>query len=94
MIRQSPGWPRMLELAPTLIYDLTLSNGGVVPRERLARIAVPTVAVSGGASAAGAAIADAIPGARHVVLDGQSHAVAHDVIAPLLIRVFGSMGTT
>lgn len=91
MIRQSPGWPRMLELAPALVYDLALSNGGVVPRQRLARIGVPTVTVSGGASAewaarAGAAIADAVPGARHVVLAGQTHAVAHEVIAPLLIE--------
>jgi pimeloyl-ACP methyl ester carboxylesterase len=91
MIRQSPGWPRMLELAPALVYDLTLGNGGIVPRERLAGIAVPTVAVSGGASPewaarAGAAVADAVPGARHVVLDGQTHAVAHEVIAPLLLE--------
>lgn len=95
MIRQSPGWPRMLELAPTLAYDLALTDGGVVPRERLARIGVPTVAVSGGASPewaarAGAAIADAVPGARHVVLAGQTHAVTHEAIAPVLIDAFGS----
>jgi pimeloyl-ACP methyl ester carboxylesterase len=95
MIRQSPGWPRMLELAPALVYDLTLGNGGVVPRERLAAIAVPAVAVSGGSSPewaarAGAAVADAVPGARHVVLDGQTHAVAHDAIAPFLIDVLGA----
>ena len=94
MIRQSPGWPRMLELAPALVYDLTLGNGGVVPRERLTGISVPTVAVSGGASEdwaarAGAAVADAVPGARHVVLDGQTHAVAHETIAPLLIDSLG-----
>jgi pimeloyl-ACP methyl ester carboxylesterase len=93
MIRQSPGWPRMLELASGLVYDLTLCNGGVVPRERLARIGVPAVAVSGGASGewasrAGAAVADAVPGARHLVLDGQTHAVAHDAIAPLLLGAF------
>jgi pimeloyl-ACP methyl ester carboxylesterase len=95
MIQQSPGWPRMLELAPALVYDLTLANGGVVPRERLARIGASTVAVTGGASPewaarAGAAIADTVPGARHVVLDGQTHAVAHEVIAPLLIDAFGA----
>jgi pimeloyl-ACP methyl ester carboxylesterase len=93
MIRQSPGWPRMLELAPGLVYDLTLCNGGVVPRERLARIGVPAVAVSGGASGewasrAGAAVADAVPGARHVVLDGQTHAVAHEAIAPVILEAF------
>lgn len=95
MIRQSADWPRMLGLAPGLVYDLTLANGGVVPGERLARIAVPTVAVSGGASGgwaarAGAAVADAVPGARHVELDGQTHAVAHDAIAPLLIDSLGT----
>jgi pimeloyl-ACP methyl ester carboxylesterase len=93
MIRQSPGWPHLLELAPGLVYDLTLCNGGVVPHERLARIGIPTVAVSGGASPewaprAGAAIAAAVPGARHVVLEGQTHAVAHEAIAPLLLDAF------
>jgi pimeloyl-ACP methyl ester carboxylesterase len=93
MIRQSPGWPRMLELAPGLVYDLTLCDGGVVPRERLARVGVPAVAVSGGASGewasrAGAAVADAVPGARHLVLDGQTHAVAHEAIAPVILEAF------
>jgi hypothetical protein len=99
MIRQSPGWPRMLDLAPALVYDITLCNGGVVPRERLAGIGVPTVAVSGAASSewaarAGAAVAGAVPGARHVVLDGQTHAVAHDAIARLLIDSFGAGSPT
>jgi pimeloyl-ACP methyl ester carboxylesterase len=90
MLRQGPGWPRMRELAPPLVYDLTLCNSGVVPRERLARIGVPTVTISGGSSPewaghACAGVAAAVPGARHVVLDGQTHAVAHDVVAPVLI---------
>ena len=93
MLQQGPGWPRMRELAPPLVYDLTLCNGGVVPRERLARIGVPTVTISGGSSPewagrACAAVAAAVPGARHVVLDGQTHAVAHDVVAPVLIDHF------
>ncbi|MCU1607372.1 MAG: alpha/beta hydrolase [Modestobacter sp.] len=93
MLQQGPAWPRMRELAPPLIYDLTLCNGGVVPGERLARIDVPTVTVSGGSSPewagrACATVAAAVPGARHVVLDGQTHAVAHDVVAPLLIDRF------
>ncbi|SDY39805.1 hypothetical protein SAMN05661080_03355 [Modestobacter sp. DSM 44400] len=48
MMRTGAGWPRMCELAPTLVYDLTLTNGGVVPVERLARIAVPTLVLAGG----------------------------------------------
>jgi len=94
MIQQGPGWPRMSELAPPLVYDLTLCNGGVVPHERLSQIGVPTVLVSGGSSPrwAGrscASVAAAVPGARHVVLDGQTHAVASDAVAPLLLDHFG-----
>jgi pimeloyl-ACP methyl ester carboxylesterase len=93
MLRQGPGWPRMRELAPALVYDLTLCNGGVVPVERLARIDVPTVTLSGGSSPewagrACAAVTAAVPGARHVVLDGQTHAVADDVVARTLIDHF------
>jgi hypothetical protein len=95
MVQQGPGWPRMRELAPSLVYDLTLCNGGVLPRERLARIGVPTVTISGGSSpewagGACAAVAAAVPGARHVVLAAQTHAVAHDMVAPVLIDHFRS----
>ena len=93
MLQQGPDWPRMRELAPSLVYDLTLCNGGVVPGERLARIGVPTVTISGGSSPgwagrACAAVAAAVPGARHVVLDGQTHAVAPDMVAPVVIDHF------
>jgi pimeloyl-ACP methyl ester carboxylesterase len=93
MLQQGPDWPRMRELAPSLVYDLTLCNGGVVPGERLARIGVPTVTISGGSSPgwagrACATVAAAVPGARHVVLDGQTHAVAPDMVAPVVIDHF------
>ena len=95
MLQQGPGWPRMRELAPPLVYDLTLCNSGVLPHERLARIDVPTITVSGGASPEWAAractgVAAAVPGARHVVLDGQDHAVAPDAVAPVLLEHFRS----
>jgi pimeloyl-ACP methyl ester carboxylesterase len=93
-IRQSPGWPRMRELAPALVYDLALTSGGVVPGERLAHVPVPTLAVSGGASPewaprACAGIAGVVRGARHETLPGQNHAVAHEAVAPLLLDWFG-----
>jgi pimeloyl-ACP methyl ester carboxylesterase len=91
--RQSPWWPRMRALAPTLVHDLLLSNGGVVPRERLARVAVPALALSGGASPEWAAracteVAAAVPGARAQVLPGQTHAAQDDVLAPVLVEWF------
>ena len=36
MIKAGPDWPGMLAIAHTLAYDITLSNGGVLPVERLA----------------------------------------------------------
>jgi pimeloyl-ACP methyl ester carboxylesterase len=93
MMQQGPGWAHMRALAPPLVYDLTLSNGGEVPSERLATIGVPALALSGGdspewAARAGAAVAAAVPGARHLVVDGQTHAVAHEAIAPILAAHF------
>jgi pimeloyl-ACP methyl ester carboxylesterase len=93
VLQQGPGWPRMRELAPSLVHDLTLCNGGAVPGERLARVRVPTVTISGGSSPewagrACAGVAAAVTGARHVVLDGQTHAVAHDAVAPVLVDHF------
>jgi hypothetical protein len=91
--RQSPYWPRMRGLAPTLVNDLTLCNRGVLPRDRFARIGVPTLAAYGGASPewagrACAEVAAAVPGARTAVLEGQTHGAADDVVAALLIGWF------
>jgi pimeloyl-ACP methyl ester carboxylesterase len=65
----------------------------VVPRERLARVAVPALALSGGASPEWAAracteVAAAVPGARAQVLPGQTHAAQDDVLAPVLVEWF------
>jgi pimeloyl-ACP methyl ester carboxylesterase len=91
--RQSPWWPRMRALAPTLVHDLLLCNRGLVPAERLARVAVPTLAISGGESPPWAAracadVAAAVPGARTLVLEGQTHGAADDVLAPVLVEWF------
>ena len=88
-MRNEPFWPRMVQLAPTLPNDLILADGGRVPAERLSHITVDTVTVSGGNSHAWAArscaaIAAAVPHARHEVLAGQTHAAADDVLAPWL----------
>jgi hypothetical protein len=85
----------MRELAPSLVNDLTLCNGGVAPRDRIVRVGVPTLAVSGGASPewagrACAEVAAVVPGARTAVLEGQTHGAADDVVAPLLIEWFVS----
>lgn len=92
-MRSGPGWPRMTELAPTLVYDLALTDGGRVPVERLTRVAVPTVALAGGASPPWAtqatrAVAAAVPGARQSVVGGQHHGIPADAVAPVLRELF------
>ena len=92
-MRTSPYWPRMEAMAHTLPYDITLCNGGVVPAERLAGIAVPVLALAGGNSPDWAQqavhdIAAAVPDGRSQVLGGQDHGVSDDVLALVLTAFF------
>ncbi len=91
----SPGWSHMEAMAHTLPYDLAICGDQFIPRGRLANIQVPTLALSGGESPDWArnavdAVAAAIPRAQHASLDGQTHGVADDVIAPVLVHFFSS----
>jgi pimeloyl-ACP methyl ester carboxylesterase len=85
-MRRSPYWALGEALAPTLAYDAAVMGDGAIPAEELARIAVPTTALAGGASPewmreSAAAAAAAIPRADVEVLPGQTHDVAPDVLA-------------
>ncbi|MGI9097449.1 MAG: alpha/beta fold hydrolase [Solirubrobacteraceae bacterium] len=94
-IKQAPAWPGMVATAHTLPYDIAVVEAdGSIPTDRLATIAVPTLAMDGAASPAWAgnavaAVAEAVPGAQQVTLDGQDHAVADAAVAPVLIDFLG-----
>ncbi|BCB87183.1 alpha/beta fold hydrolase [Phytohabitans suffuscus] len=83
-MRASPAWPFLVGLAHTLPYDIALCGPDLtVPTDRLAKIAVPTLTMAGGASpawfpAAAQAVADAIPGASYRTIEGQDHGVLHN----------------
>lgn len=91
-MRADPVWAWFTGLAHTLPYDATICPPGLVlPADRLSRITAPTLAIAGGNSppwmlAAARAVADAIPGARYVTLQGQDHSsLQHpDALAPVL----------
>lgn len=92
-IKQSPAWPGMVAVAHTLPYDIAVVGDDAVPVERLATITVPTLAIDGGASPAWArnalaAVAEAVPRAQRITIDGQDHGVADDAVAPVLIDFF------
>jgi pimeloyl-ACP methyl ester carboxylesterase len=92
-MRGSPGWPRFEAIAPTLAYDAAALGDGTVPRAEAEQVKVPTIVIDGEASPpslrdAAAALAAAIPDARHLTLAGQTHDVSPDALAPVLIEFF------
>jgi pimeloyl-ACP methyl ester carboxylesterase len=91
--RQSPMWAGMEAVAPTLAYDDTVLGDGLVPRERLASVSVPVLAVAGGASPdwlqeATRAVAEAAPKGAYRNLEGQTHMVDPNALAPVLAEYF------
>ena len=93
-MRQHPMWPMFEAVAPTLAYDAAvLGEDASVPTERAARVAVPALVMDGGASypfmhVTAVALADAMPNGRHRTLEGQTHEVAAEAIAPVLVEFF------
>lgn len=94
-MRTQPGWATFEAIAPTLAYDDEVLGDGSVPRDLASTIAVPALVLAGGASPqslqqAAKATADALPTAGHRTLYGQTHDVAPDALAPVLVEFFGT----
>lgn len=92
-MRQSPMWPGMEALAPTLAYDDAIIGGGSLPINEVKEIQVPTLVMAGEKSPAfmheaANAVIHALPSARLHILENQTHDVAADVIAPFLENFF------
>jgi pimeloyl-ACP methyl ester carboxylesterase len=96
MMRLMPWiWRKLAAVAHTLPYDAAVMNHFQIPTARFASIRVPTLAMHGGKTdvrlqKAARAVADAIPGARHVTLAGQTHNVKPDVLAPAVVEFFSA----
>ncbi|MFJ7074613.1 alpha/beta fold hydrolase [Streptomyces sp. NPDC098781] len=93
--RQSPMWPGMETIAPSLAYDNAVMGDGLVPRDRLASITVPVLAVAGGASPAwmheaSRAVADTVSEGAFLSLPGQTHKVEPEILGPVLVEFFGA----
>jgi|SRR5688572_11684163 pimeloyl-ACP methyl ester carboxylesterase len=91
--RNAPFWASQEALAHTLAYDATIMGDYSLPSERAASVKVPTLVLDGGASfdwmsETARALADTIPDGQHRTLEGQTHDVASDVLAPVLKEFF------
>jgi pimeloyl-ACP methyl ester carboxylesterase len=91
--RASPGWAVLEAIAPTLAYDDAVLAGGYVPRDLASAISVPALVLAGGSSPAGLleaakATSDALPTGSFRTLAGETHDVAPDALAPVLVEFF------
>ncbi len=91
--KKAPWWPAQEALAHTLAYDATIMGDYSLPTERVASVTVPTLVIDGGASfpwirQTAQAVAEVIPDAQWRTLEGQTHNVAPEVLAPVLEKFF------
>jgi pimeloyl-ACP methyl ester carboxylesterase len=91
--RSQPWWPAQEALAHTLAYDAEIMGDYSIPTERVARVTVPTLLLTGGASfdwmvETAQAIVDALPDGRRQALEGQSHDVSAEALGPVLAAFF------
>jgi pimeloyl-ACP methyl ester carboxylesterase len=96
-MKQSPFWPVMEAVAPTIVYDAYAMTrdrkGSEIPSHLWARSRARILVVDGGASFPGMpeaadAVARATPGARRKTLGGQGHGASPESIAPVIKAFF------
>ncbi len=97
-MRQAPFWTSSEAVAHTIAYDGTImgdtARGSAKPLEKWRTVTAPTLVLDGGDSPAwmhhaAQALADVLPHAQYRSLAGQTHAVAPEVLAPVLVEFFG-----
>ena len=99
-MRESPMWPALEAVAPTLAYDAAvLGKDRAVPTALAARLTAPGLVMNGSASypfmrTTARALAAAMPAGRYKELAGQRHDVELEVIAPVLAEFFEDVATT
>lgn len=89
-----PMWPMWEAIAPTIAYDAAvLGEDASVPTARAAEVTMPALVMDGEASypfmhATALALANAMPNAQHRPLERQTHEVAPEALAPVLVEFF------
>lgn len=96
-MHHAPHWPAMEAIGATLVYDAKAlgmaSRGGALPEEKIASIDVPALVLDGGASDSWMRemqqrIAKTLPHGEYGTLEGQTHEVSAEVLAPALTKFF------
>lgn len=95
MMQLMPAWSKLKAVAHTLPYDTLLTidyqGGKPLPTDRWDTVRVPTLVVDGGKSPAWMrnamrALANVLPVAEYRTLEGQTHIVKPEALAPVLTK--------
>lgn len=94
-MRQAPTWSGLEAIAPTLVYDAIVMGDSLLPASLVASVDVPTLVLDGSetgkwASQSANALEGALTNPSRHTFQGQNHAIAWDVLAPVLKRFFGA----
>jgi pimeloyl-ACP methyl ester carboxylesterase len=93
--RSSPWWPAQEALAHTLAYDATIMSDYRLPTGRASSVKVPSIVLAGEASFpwiidSARQLGGAMPDAEVRILEGQTHDVSAEVLAPALEGFFSA----
>ncbi|HEX8969210.1 MAG TPA: alpha/beta hydrolase, partial [Chloroflexota bacterium] len=96
-MRQAPFRPALEAIAHTLVYDASLVGDGSLPTDLVASVAMPTLAIAGGAGgpffgANAQALAEALPHGEARVLEGQTHDIEPTALGPVVEAFFAHQG--
>jgi pimeloyl-ACP methyl ester carboxylesterase len=100
LLRLTPTWRKLIQVAHTLVYDAAIMSGdqggNPLSAGRWSSVTLPTLVMGGGNSPqwmrnAIAALLQALPNARYQQLPGEKHRVSPEAIAPALREFFGRL---
>lgn len=95
-MRRAPWWSLFEAVAPTLAYDAAVMGADrMAPVAKAANVSAPALVMNGSASETfmydtAIALANAMPSAQHRILEGQTHAVSPEALAPVLVEFFAA----
>jgi len=99
LMRLMPAWSKLRAVAHTLPYDAAIvydyQKGRPLPPEQWSSATMPTLVSAGGKSPDGMRnamreLAGVLPNAKYHTLEGQTHLVKAEALAPVLVEFFES----
>lgn len=94
-LRRAPFRPALEAMAHTLVYEATILGDGHLSLEQAHAVRAPTLAIAAGAAQpfmreTAEALALAVPDGSALVLDGATHDLVPEVLAPPLLRFYAA----